>query len=237
MKFLLNIDPETFVTEEIIFRALKITAVSYYWYSWLKEDEKIVLKKLFDRSSDIAVTQKILQAERFAADMRILLKHLKPDTRIFIEVIAAIFKIKKSNAYLTMGSLFKFDFSIRLDLKMALQTIQSTHVIDALKMLLKHDPSMPMIEKMFLHFFEIKFHREKLADLMHKYKIHLVFTDKMRKVIDQVYQSKRDAAKKKQFYSLIATDENGIEFSNKDTKRKRLNQNSEPGPKSKSKRH
>ena len=213
LKFLLDIDPETPVTEEVIFRALEIGNDSILEYRRQGND---VLETLFGRSPDTAVIQEMLQAVRCAADMEILLKHLKSDTRIFSDVIAAVSRIELEKAYLTMRPLLKFDLSIRLDPKMALQTISYCNAIDALEMLLKHDPSMLITEKMFLRAFgqsstSRKSDREKLANLMHKYKKRLVFTDKLRKIIDHAYQNKSEAAKKKRFYSLRVTDEADIE--------------------------
>ncbi len=217
MKLLLDIDPETPVTEEVIFRALEIAIDSNRWYRWLKEDGKSVLETLFDRNPDIAVTQEMLQAGRYAADMEILLKHLEPGTRISTDVVAAVSKIKLQDAYLTMRSLLKFDPSIKLDPEMALQLVKYPNAIDALEMLLKHDPSMPVTEEMFLRIFEQEDHRKKLANLLHEYEKRLMFTDKMREVIDHAYQCKREAATKKRFYSLGVTDEDDIEPVDKST--------------------
>ena len=114
MELLLDFDPETPVNEEVIFRALEIENHSRSAY---------VLEILFDRSTDIAVSQEMLQAARYAANMEILLKRLQPGTRIFIDVVAAVSKLKYGEAYKTLRTLLKFDFSIRLDPKMALQTI------------------------------------------------------------------------------------------------------------------
>jgi hypothetical protein len=175
-----------------------------------------VLETLFDRSPDIAVTEEMVQAVRCAPDIEILLKHLEPGTRISTDVVAAVSKIGLGGACLTMRPLLKFDPSIRLDPKMALQTIGYSDQIDALDMLLEHDPSMLVTEEMFLQIFGQSLvweepHREKLADLMHKYGKRLVFTAKVREAVDHTYQSTSEAAKKKRFYSLRVTDEDGIE--------------------------
>lgn len=221
MRLLLDIDPETPVTKEVIFRALEFGNDSKLLYRWLKEGND-VLETLFDRSPDIAVTQEMLQAVRCAADMETLLKHLEPGTRISTDVVAAVSKIELGEAYLTMRPLLKFDPSIRLDPKMALQMISYPNFIGALEMLLEHDPSMPVTEEMFLQIFgqfptSRESDREKLADLMHKYGTRLVFTDKVQEVIDLAYQSKSEAAKKKRFYSLRVIDEDGIEPVGKST--------------------
>lgn len=205
MKFLLNIDPETPVTEDVIFRALEIGNDRSNVFRW--EGGNDVLDFLFDRSSDITVTQKMLQAVRCAADMEILLKRLESGTRISTDVVAAVSKIELGEAYLTMRPLLKFDPSIRLDPEMALQTIGYLNAIDALEMLLEHDPSMPVTEEMFLRIFgkppsSRESDREKLADLMQKYEKRLVFTDKVREVIDDAYQNTSEVAKKQRFYNL-----------------------------------
>lgn len=220
MKLLLDVDPETPVTEEVIFRALEIGNESSK-FGWLKEEGNDVLETLFDRSPDIAVTQEMLQAVRCAAHWEILLKRLKPGTRISTDVVKAATKIELGEANLrslimlgdarsAMRLLLRSDPSITLDPKMALQTIEYLNASDALEMLLEHDPSMPVTEEIFLRLFEQKFHREKLADLMHKYEKRLVFTDKVQEVIDQAYQNKSEAAEKKRFYSFRVIDEDGI---------------------------
>jgi hypothetical protein len=216
MKLLLDIDPETPVTEEVVFRALEIGNDSDRRYRRHKQEGKDVLETLFERSPDIAVTEEMVQAVRCTPDMEILLKHLEPGTRISIDVVATVSKIELEGAYLTMRPLLKFDPSIRLDPKMALQTIHGIGDIKALEMLLEHDPSMPVTEEMFLQIFGQSLTwkeaiREKLADLMHKYGKHLVYTAKVREAVDHTYQSTSEAAKKKRFYSLRVTDEDGIE--------------------------
>ncbi len=52
---------------------------------------------------------------------------------------------------------------------------------------------------------------------MHNYEKRLIFTIKLQKVIDHAYQRKREAAKRKQLYSLRVTDEDGIEPVGKST--------------------
>lgn len=226
MKLLPDIDPETPVTEEIIFRALEVGAESRVW-SFEKEWNDL-LETLFDRSSGIAVTQEMLQAVGCAADMEILLKRLEPGTRISTDVLAAVTKIELGEANYrklnmlgeacrTMRLLLKFDPSIRPDPKMALQMIKNSNAIDALEMFLEHDPSMPITEKIFLEIFGQKDFREELADLMHKYGIRLVFTDKIREVIDHAYQRTSETANKKRFYSLRVIDEDDIEPEGKST--------------------
>ena len=181
-----------------------------------------VLKILFDRNPNIIVTQKMVQTARSAADMEILLKRLKPGTPIPTDVVAAVSKINSGWAYLTMRPLLKFDPSIRLDPDMALQMIGYSHTIDALEMVLEHDPSMLVSEAMFLRTFgglssSTESDRKKLVDLMHKYRKRLVFTDKVRKVIDHAYQNTSEAAKKQRFYSLEKTDEDDFEPVDKST--------------------
>lgn len=225
MKLLLDINPETPVTEEVIFRALEIRNDLRGWCRWRTKEEKEVLETLFDRSTDIAVTQEMLQAARFEADMEILLKRLEPGTRISTDVVAAISKLELGEAYPTMRPLLKFDPSIRLDSEMALQTIGYSTEIDALEMLLEHDPSMPVTEEMFLRVFgnsssSTELAREKLAHLMYKYGKRLVFTDNVRKAIDHTYQNTSEAAKKKRFYGLQVTDEDNIELVSKSTTEK-----------------
>jgi len=217
MKLLLDIDPETPVTEEVVFRALEIGNDSDRMYRQHNQEGKDVLETLFDRSPDIAVSEEMLQAVRCAPDMEILLKHLEPGTRISTDVVAALSKKELGPAYLTMRLLLKFDPSIRLDPKMALQTIGYVDGIEALEMLLEHHPSMPVTEEMFLRIFgesQVTWKepdREKLVDLMHKYGKRLVFTAKVREVVDHAYAYQSEAAKKKRFYSLRVTDEDGIE--------------------------
>ncbi|KAF2808296.1 uncharacterized protein BDZ99DRAFT_419279 [Mytilinidion resinicola] len=214
MKLLLDIDPETPVTKEVVFRALEIGNDFDRRYRKHEQEGKDVLETLFDRSPDIAVTEEMVQAARCAADMEILLKHLEPGTRISTDVVAAISKLGLGEAYLTMRPLLKFDPSIRLDPKMALQMIGYGNGINVLEMLLEHDPSMPVTEEMFLQIFGQTLREsdgKELADVMHKYGTSLVFTDKVREVIDHAYQNKSEAAIKKRFYSLRMTDEDGIE--------------------------
>jgi ankyrin repeat protein len=217
MKLLLDIDPEMPVTEGVVFRALEIGNDLDRRYMRHKQEAKDVLETLFDRSPDIAVTEEMVQAVRCAPDMEILLKHLEPGTRISTDVVAAVSKIELEGTYLTMRPLLKFDPSIRLNPKMALQTIGYSDPIDALEMLLEHDPSMSVTEEMFLQIFGQSptwedSNREKLADLMHEYGKRLVFTAKVREAVDHTYQSTSEAAKKKRFYSLRVTDEDGVEL-------------------------
>lgn len=47
----------------------------------------------------------MLQAGRYSADIEILFKHLKPDTRISTNVIAILSNIKLRDAHLMMRSL------------------------------------------------------------------------------------------------------------------------------------
>ena len=222
IKLLLDFDPETLVTEEVIFRALEIENDLSRNFRLLKKERNDVLENLFDRNPDIAVTQDMLQAVRCVAHMEILLKRLKPGTRISTDVVAAVSKIELrednrrslmmlGEGCLTMRLLLKFDPGITIDAKMAFQMIEYFTAIDTLEMLLEHDPSMPMTEEIFLRLFGQKFYREKLADLMQKYGTRLVFTDKVREAIDQAYQNKNEATKKKRFYSFKMTDEDGFE--------------------------
>ena len=207
MKLLMDIAPETTVTEEVIFRALEIRDVLNRWDTSRKQEEKEVLETLLERSPDIVVSEEMLQAVRCAADMEILLNHLSPGTCISFDVIAAVSKLNSPEAYRTMRPLLKFDPSIRLDPDMVLRMIVWPNAINALEMFLEHDPLMPVSEEIFLRVFEKsrmwdRFGREKLADLMHKYGKSLVFTDKVREVIDDAYQEKSQATKKMRFYSL-----------------------------------
>ena len=240
MKLLLNIDLETIVTEEVIFRALEMGNDSTRSERLIKEQGNGALEALFDRSPDIAVTQEMLQVVRCAEDMEILLKRLRPDTSISTDVVTAISKIELGEenlfnlpvleeAYLTMRPLLKFDPSIRLDHKMALHMVRPYNGIDALEMLLEHDPSMPVTEEMFLRIFGLGHlrifgrghHGDKFADLLHKFGKRLVFTDEMREVIDQAYCDQSEAAKRERFYSLGVNDENGTEPEGNNKKRKR----------------
>ena len=144
MKLLLNIDPETAVTEGVVFRALEMGSDSSYNFSGQEPQGKDVLETLLDRNSAITVTEKMLQAVRCSADMEILLKHLEPGTPISTDVVAALSKIKSGEGYLTMRPLLNFNPSIRLDPKIVLQTIGHSDGVDALEMLLEHDPVMPV---------------------------------------------------------------------------------------------
>ncbi|MCJ1385190.1 hypothetical protein MMC17_008311 [Xylographa soralifera] len=213
MKLLLDIDPETPVTEEVVFRALKIGDDVNRRYSRHEQEGKDVLEALFDRSPDIIVTEEMMQAVRCEEDMEILLKHLEPGTRISTDVIVAVSKLGEGHVYLTMRPLLKFDPSIRLDPKMALQMIRYPNAFNALEMLLEHDSRMPVTDEMFLEIFgELNEpDREELADLMHKYGTRLVFTDEVREAIDRAYQNESEAATKMQLYSLRVADEDDIE--------------------------
>ena len=154
MKLLLDFDPKTSVTEAVIFRALNIGNHWSRGHGLFKKDGFDVLETLFDRSPDIAVTQEMLQSVCCAADMEILLKHLKPGTRISTDVVTAVSKtemgepdqrglMKLGEACRTMCLLLKFDPSIKLDPKIALRTIEYSDSAEKLEMLLKHDSSMP----------------------------------------------------------------------------------------------
>ncbi|MCJ1463344.1 hypothetical protein MMC07_001951 [Pseudocyphellaria aurata] len=163
MKLLLDIDPETPVTEEVVFRALEIGNDSDRTYR--------VLETLFNRSPDIAVTKEMMLAARRAADLEILLKHLEPRTGISTDGLAPTSKIEPGEA---------------------LQTVGDHNAIDELKRLLEHDPSMPVTEEMILRIFgqfstSSESDWENLADFMYKYGTRLVFTEKVRKVIDEAY--------------------------------------------------
>lgn len=217
MKLLVEIDPETPITEEVIFRALEIGNVSDRRHTSRKQEGREVLETLLDHSPDIAVSEEMLQAVRCAADMEILLNRLDPGTCISTHVVAAVSKLKLGEAYRTMRPLLEFDPSIKLDPDTVLQMIVLPDAIDALEMFLEHDPSMPLPEEIFLRVFgrfpaSSESKRKRLADLMHKYGKRLVFTDKVREVIDQAYQSKSEAAKRKRFYSLRVTDEDDIKL-------------------------
>ena len=221
MKLLLEIAPETPVTEEVVLRALQFGNSLDRMYIPGEQEGKGMLETLLDRSPDIAVSEEMLQAVRCAADMEILLNHLDPGTHISADVIAAVSKLKHGEAYRTMRPLLRFDPSIRLDhdmvLQMIVQMIVLPDTIDALEMFLDHDPSLPVPKEIFLQIFwgsraSSESNRGKLADLMHKYGKRLVFTDEVREAIDRAYPSKDEAAKKKRFYSLRVNDEADIEL-------------------------
>lgn len=199
---------ETLVTEEIIFQILRIRNVLSRLKRMFEEKENGVFETFFDRSSNIAINQQILQVVHCAEDMEILSKRLKPGTRISTVVIATVFKIELKEpdlinqimleeTYLTMQSLLKFGLSIRLDLKNALQMIRYQNAIDALN--LEHGPLISQTEI----FFSQEFHPEKLANFMHKDGTHLEPTNNFWEVINPVYSSQSEAASKKRFYSNL----------------------------------
>ena len=133
-----------------------------------------------------------------------------PDIAISKEMLQAV------RLAADMEILLKYDPSIKLDADMVLHMIPFHDAIDTLEMFLEHDPSMPVTEKFFLRVFQSlrKSDREKLADLMHRYAKRLVFTYKVREMIDHAYQSKSETATKEQFYKLRVIDEDDIELVN-----------------------
>ena len=72
----------TDIAEEDVFGALEIRNVWGRRHMSREHEGKEVIMTLLDHSPDIAVSEKMLQAVRCAADMEILLKHLDPGTGI-----------------------------------------------------------------------------------------------------------------------------------------------------------
>lgn len=222
MELLLDIDPETTVTEEVIFRALEIGIDLNRKRIWSEGKMNDVLETLFDRNPDIAVTQDMFQAVRYASDLEILLKRLEPGTHIITNAVATLPKIRPGEVDLTLLLLLKFDPSIRLVPKMTLQTLGRPNATEALEMLLEHDPSMHVTEELFVRICKqfpppsTESDRENLADLMRRCGTRLVFTDKVREVIDHAYQRKR-RKRSDGTYSLIGTDAESIEPVDKST--------------------
>ena len=131
------------------------------------------------------------------------------------DLVAAVAKLERGEAYRAMRPLLKFDPSIKLHHDMVFRMIVPPDAIDALETFLEHDPSMPVPEYIFLQIFEwasSESDRGKLVDLMHKYGKRLVFTDIVREVIDHAYQSESEAAKKERFYSLRVTEDDDTEL-------------------------
>ena len=110
MEMLLMVDPTTPVTEEVVFQALRIG--SGYERRHLRGVTKVkkdVLEILFDRNPGISVTEEMLTKVRYSADMKILLQRLEPSTHISNDVVVAISKLERGEAYWTMHPLLKFN--------------------------------------------------------------------------------------------------------------------------------
>ena len=216
MKLLVEIDTESPVTEEIIFRALEIGTVTDRRHTSREQLGREVLDILLDHNPDIVVSDEMLQAARCAADMEVLLNHLNPGARLSTDVVAAVSKSKQQEeAYRMMRLLLEYDPSIKLDPNIVLQMMILPDAVDTLDMLLERDPSMPVTEEIFLRVFGPSSSRDtwtrtRLADLMDKYGKRLVFTDRLREVIDRAYQSKDSVGRKKRFYSLRLTEEDDL---------------------------
>lgn len=56
-----------------------------------------------------------------------------------------------------------------------------------------------------------EFGRGELANIMYQYGSKVVFTEKIRNVVDCAYESRSDAAQKERFYGVRATSEEAME--------------------------
>ncbi|ROW04889.1 hypothetical protein VMCG_04769 [Cytospora schulzeri] len=218
MKLLLDRDSEVPVTHAVVLHALKLDPQLRS-----NDSEQAVLEVLFERDPYIPVTHDMLEAVRCAADMEILLKRLEPGTPISNDVVLAVVSaLPRSETFRMMRLLLDFDTNIELSLEVSHMVIKIPDALDALEMLLDHNPSMPVTPKIFLRVFEKFPHarestRESLADLMIKYGKRVVFTDKVRTAIDESYANHSDVEKKELFYSLQNIDENELDILDKES--------------------
>lgn len=221
IKLVLERDAEVAVTEGVILRALELNKDrSRSYRSQKRRSENGVLELLLERKPQLAVTQDMLKAARCHQDLKILLKRLEPGTSVPDDVVAAVSKLPQGEAFRGMRILLKFDPTIRLSPKLALGMMGS-HIgvaerIDALMMLLAHDPALPITPGMFLRVFgtrgEVFLHgrsstRSKLARLMREHGKRVVFTEEVKAAFDQAFPHPDDVESAEQFYGLQAAEE------------------------------
>ena len=188
----MDAQPNLQVAEPLILQILKLGDYDY----------PDLLARMWDRNPELSVTTKMLQAAQSYSQLELLLDHLKEGIAVNIEEAFASIKKWYPETFLITQLLLQRKPDLRLTKKQASKVVIAEPHINTLKMLLDHDPSMVVTPQMFLAIFYENLDLDldesgniQLCELLERHKKKLVFTEEVRRVINETSQSKSPATK------------------------------------------
>lgn len=141
-------------------------------------------------------------------------RHFRPVTGISEDTLGKIFTSVQWQVQETLRILHQHNPSIQFSDKIVLQSLeQSSSPVDALELLLDHQPLMVVTSEVFLLAWKKSWEdsRLKLSKILEKHGKWVKFTDEVRAAVDQVYQLTSETSKKEHVYRLQAPDEEQID--------------------------
>ena len=207
IELLLDASPDVRSTEELVFKILE---------SRLRGDgdKELVLKKVWERNSDLRVTEDMLRAAKDAPYLKFLFEHAQQDVSVIDmmdDLLQKTLGKHDRNAHQMRELLLRHSPSHKVTPAMKLKIISDYPEIESLAILLDHEPDTVITTKMLAPIFDHvpsfgKNSKVKLLEFLKGRQKKLIFTKSMRDMIDTAFQDQSQAAMKGAYYKLRERD-------------------------------
>ncbi|KAF5649437.1 ankyrin 1 [Fusarium sp. NRRL 52700] len=212
LRALIEHQPDVEVTESLVVKILSIVPRHSRW--WKLEESIELLSSIWPRDLPLSVTNAMLKAAKSLPHLEFLLERLGSapgklqDIAIGICEQGTDYSGKQDNM---LALVLKADPKVDLSF-CRLEKIMLGAMPWMLDVVLKHTPSLPITEKLFLSIFReypeaLEHTRKGFAEVLVRHKKRFVFTKKIREAIDMAYQKDSDTDKRNVWYSLREGDE------------------------------